>query len=306
MFEQNERELVAWMKLTRVQGLGPVKISTLLRHFGGINEIFGATDTSLLESRVFREGMLTEWHKLKDASDEHFIQVVRDCKRDSVSIMPLYSPDYPKKLKHIASPPLTLFLAGNNDLLNKESMAIVGTRKPSEPAREFAYSFANKLAEKYVIVSGGAEGIDTAAHRGALDAAEGQTICVLGSGFNRAYPPQNEELFRQIRGKGLLVSEHLPNFPGSAFSLLQRNRITSGLAEGLLICASNESGGTMVQTKLAFEQRKPVFCPDVSMNLQPNEGIKMAIRKFGAKQVRTPDDIVSALPKKPAKLYDFA
>ncbi len=282
------------MKLGRVKGLGPCKIQALCNYFGSIDKIFDASALDLLDSRIFKEKMLPEWEKLKNASDENFLNVIYDCHSRSIAIVPLIDSLYPKKLRKISSPPLTLFLWGNATLLEKgKRIAIVGTRKPSEEAKKFALEFSDYFSKLSVtIISGGAEGIDTMAHEGALSSGVGNTICVFGTGLLHAFPPQNAVLFERIKNSnGLLITEHLPNFSGSRISFLQRNRITSGLSDALLVCASNVDGGSMVQTKIAWEQRIPIFCPAISLNIKPNEGSMIAIKKYNTTEISSPSEM---------------
>jgi DNA processing protein len=189
-------------------------------------------------------------------------------------------------------------------LLSTKKVAIVGTRQPSEKARMFAYEAARHFATMgFTVISGGAEGIDTAAHEGALNVEGGKTVCVLGNGFFHMFPPQNAQLFEKIKhSNGLLVSEHLPNFGGSRYSFIQRNRITSGLSNALLVCASAERGGSMVQTRIANDQRIPIFCPALDMNIQPDAGITIAISQFGAREIHSPQELLDVL--KSRKLLD--
>ncbi|MFH0973514.1 MAG: DNA-processing protein DprA [Candidatus Micrarchaeota archaeon] len=307
MVNFNETQLIRWMKLSRVKGLGPRKIQSLAEFFGSIDKIFEATPTELVSARVFKEGMLPEWRQLKDASDENFVKVIRECASQNIKIMPLLDEAYPLKLKRLPAPPLTLFLLGDASLLNSDKIAVVGTRQPSEKARKLAFDFAKYFADQRItVVSGGAEGIDSAAHEGALASGVGKTVCVLGSGFFKSYPSKNESLFERIRKSGgLLVSEHLPNFPGSSISLIQRNRITSGLSDALLVCASKEAGGSMIQTKIALEQRIPIFCPSLSLDVQPNEGIRIAITDFGAREVNSPQELLSKIKDAPKSLQQY-
>ena len=144
-------------------------------------------------------------------------------------------------------------------------------------------------------MSGGAIGIDASAHKGTLELSKGKTICVLGSGFFKMYPKENISLFEEIGKRGLLVSEHLPNFPGSRISLIQRNRITSGLSNVIIVVASGTHGGAMVQIKIAFEQRIPIFCPKLSLNLEPNEGLRQVIDEWGGKETDDVYEIIALL-----------
>lgn len=291
----NKEQLVKWLKLTKVPKLGPSKIMKLFGLLHDIDQIFSGLDSELLRTRIFNEVMLVEFHKLKDAADENFIKVITECEEHNIKIVPIIDERYPAFLKNVPYPPLTLFLKGDLKLLYVKKIAIVGSRKADETSKNWAYHLAQDFVKKdYAIVSGGARGIDCSAHKGALD-SNGKTICVLGSGFFRMFPKDHLDLFHKIEKKGLLISEHLPNFPGSAIALIQRNRITSGLSDALVMVASGWKGGAMVQTKIAFEQRIPIFCPDRSLNLQPNEGIPQIINEWGGIEIKSGDQIVEKI-----------
>ncbi len=292
-----DAELVIWLKLCNVKGLGPVKLLKLFSIFNTVGSVCEATDSELLKTRLFNEEKLVEWNKLKDASDESFRNVIRDCLENGIHITPLIDEKYPKQLLNIPYSPTTLFLKGDSGLLNSEIIALVGTRDADKPALNWTYKTAKELANSnFTVISGGAVGIDAAAHTGAIDAT-GKTICVLGSGLLKPFPEENHSLFNKISGKGLLISEHLPSFSGSRFALIQRNRITSGLALAVILCASKLTGGAMVQTEIAHQQRIPILCPSLKLNLYPNEGIKFAKEKYDAKEIESVNDAFRFLQK---------
>ena len=291
----DKEQLVKWLKLTKVPKLGPSKIMKLFGLVHDVDQIFSMPDSELLRTRIFNEAMLIEFHKLKDAADENFLKVITECEESHIRIMPIIDERYPVFLKNVPYPPLTLFLKGDLELLYVKKVAIVGSRKADDASKRWAHHLAQDFLKKeYAIVSGGAIGIDYSAHRGALD-SNGRTICVLGSGFFRMFPESHLDLFHEIEKKGLLISEHLPNFPGSAIALVQRNRITSGISDALVMVASGERGGAMVQTKIAFEQRIPIFCPDRSLNLQPNEGIAQVINEWKGIEIKSSNQILEKM-----------
>ena len=186
-----KEQLVKWMKLTKVPKLGPSKIMKLFGQVHDIDRIFSMTDSELLRTRIFNEGMLGEFHKLKIAAEENFLKVLTECEEKSITIVPIIDERYPQFLKNISYPPLTLFLKGDMTLLYKKKIAIVGSRKADERSKKWAYDITQEFVTKeYVVVSGGAVGIDYSAHRGALD-ANGKTICVLGSGFFKMFPEEH-------------------------------------------------------------------------------------------------------------------
>lgn len=293
----DEKTLVNWMKLTRVNGLGPKKITSLFFAFKSLNNILAASRDELLACGLFNEKMLDSWEHVKGASDENFIKVIESCKQNNIKIMTMFDEAYPACLRDIPSSPLTLFLWGNTNLLSSAKIGIVGSREAEKSALDIAYSSAKHLAERgFTIVSGGANGIDTMAHKGALDAG-GKTISVLGAGFFNLYPKENIQLFEEIKKEGLLISEHLPNFSGSAISYIQRNRITSGLSSALLVCATNKlTGGTSTQVQTAYKQGIPIFCP--ASELAGNPGLAELVKKYGIKQIQNSGEIIDFLKNK--------
>ena len=297
--EFNREEILLWFKLSQVPKLGPVKLLALFTLFGNIQKIFKADKELLLKSRIFNIEMISELEKIKNASDDNFFRAIDECISNDIAVLPIISNKYPLNLKRMPYPPKSLFLKGNVSLLESNAVAVVGTRHPSEEALKWTFKNSKILAENnFTVISGGAIGVDSAAHQGALEASGGKTIAVLGTGFFKKYPEENLPLFEKIeKNDGLLISEHLPNFPGSRFSLLQRNRITSGLSQGLVMVASGGKGGAMVQTKIAFDQKIPIFCPSLSLNLQPNEGVKEVIEKFGGKEIFTIEEVILFLSR---------
>ena len=294
----NKLDLLHWLKLSRVPKLGPKRIQDLFGIFRNTDNILSASDEDLLRTRIFNEQMIQEWNKLKNALDDNFLQVIEECKKNEIDIIPIINDMYPYNLKRIPYPPKTLFLSGDTSLLKTRKVAIVGTRKAGEVAKKWTFENAKLLAKNNItVVSGGAIGIDTAAHKGALDVLDGKTICVLGSGFFKMYPEENISLFKEISKKGLLISEHLPKFPGSRISLIQRNRITSGLSDALIMVSSGKMGGSMVQTKMAFEQRVPIFCPKISLGLEPTEGIRQIIQEWGGKEIESAREVIDFINK---------
>lgn len=293
----NNEQIVKWLKLTFVKnGLGPIRIQKLLNLFGNIDKIYDVSSSELLATGIMNKKMIDSFEKLKNASDSNLYKLIETCESNNIKILPFFSSFYPKKLKSISQSPLTLYLKGNEDLLNsKQIIAVVGVREPSKEARDMAYSFSKSLSNSgVVIISGGALGIDTAAHLGALESDNKRTISVLPYGFLHPYPSENKELFDSIvENGGLLVSENSPNFKGSEISFVQRNRITSGLSDSIFVVAANEAGGGWQQMKTAHMQKKPIFCPKLNKNILPNEGIKVAIKDFDAVEIDSADTILN-------------
>ena len=203
-------------------------------------------------------------------------------------------PRFPELLERIPTPPERLYIKGDPDLLHMPALAIVGSRNPTEAGRRTAYEFARHLgAAGFCIVSGLAEGIDTAAHRGALDAGAA-TVAFLGHGIDRVYPAKNLDLAHAIAAQGALASEFpLGTHPDKSL-FPQRNRLISGLSLGTLVVEAARRSGSLITARLAGEQGREVFAVPGSIHNPLSRGCHKLIRQ-GAKLVETADDIVAEL-----------
>jgi DNA processing protein len=202
--------------------------------------------------------------------------------------------DFPELLTDIPGPPERLYVKGNPEFLHLPALAIVGSRNPTEGGRRNAFEFARHLGGAgFCIVSGLAEGIDTAAHRGAL-AAGAPTVAVLGHGIDRVYPAANRDLAHEIAAHGALVSEFPLGTPPGRSLFPQRNRIISGLSLGTVVVEAARRSGSLITARLAGEQGREVFAIPGSIHNPLARGCHKLIRQ-GAKLVETADDIVAEL-----------
>ena len=213
-------------------------------------------------------------------------------------IISLADSDYPIALPHVKSPPLLLYIKGNPALLHSPQIAIVGSRNPSHAGREHAQHFAHDLCQAgLTVTSGMALGIDTAAHRGALQ-AKGNTIAVLGSGLESIYPKRNLPLSREIAASGALISEYpLRATPLPAY-FPQRNRIIAGLSQATLVVEAALKSGSLITAHLAADQGKEVFAIPSSIHNPLARGCHHLIKE-GAKLVETVTDITQELTEVP-------
>lgn len=204
---------------------------------------------------------------------------------------------YPEKLRNIKKPPFKLYAIGNIKLLNKPSIAIVGTRHITEYGIQNCKYFAQKIVEKDIpIVSGMAIGTDSVAHKTALEYG-GETIAVLPSGFDNIYPKGNIKLFEKIINQnGLIVTEYPPNISANSDRFLERNRIVSGLSEGILVIESAFRSGTSVTAKLAYQQGRVVMALPGRLDDSYGVGVNKLIQK-GAKLVTDIDDVLECFPQ---------
>lgn len=201
---------------------------------------------------------------------------------------------YPKILKNIKNPPKQLYLEGNIKLLNTHGIAIIGSRKCSENGSKMAKKFAQELVSQNItIISGMANGIDTYAHMGALE-NRGNTIAVLGCGFNNIYPQENEKFYKQIiNNNGLIVSEYPPETKASSEKFIERNRIVSGLSIGILVIEAKHRSGTSVTAKIAKSQNRKVFTIPHDLNDKCGIGTNRLIKK-GASLITSTKDIIES------------
>ena len=213
----------------------------------------------------------------------------------NIKIIKKEDKEYPEKLLKIKDPPEQLYVIGDESLLNKRSIAIIGSRDCTMYGYEQAKKFAKELSKKDIcIVSGMAIGIDSAAHIGAK-CEKGKTTAVLGSGFNKIFPEENKELFYQILNEGgCIITEYGPDVEPSYNNFPRRNRIVSGLVEGVLVVEARHRSGTSITAKYAKQQEKKIFC--IPSNLENPTGVGTGrLIQEGAKLVLEPNDILLEL-----------
>lgn len=202
---------------------------------------------------------------------------------------------YPVLLKEIIDPPLALHFRGDLSLLARPALAIVGSRRASPYGVNAAEHLARQIAGAgIVIVSGGARGIDAAAHHAALDAG-GSTIAVLGTGIDIVYPASNRRLFRRIEERGLIVSEFPPGTPPKPENFPMRNRVISGLARGTVIVEATSRSGSLITARMAAEQGRDVFAVPGSIFSAGSEGTHRLVQ-YGAKLVHDANDVLEEFP----------
>jgi DNA processing protein len=283
-------EKLQWLSLSQIEGLGCQTFCQLLKTFGSPSEIYRKKFKEL--RAVVSEKIALE---IGQGVDETGLQdTLTWLAQANNHLVTLADADYPKALLEIADPPPLLYAKGNLALLNKLSIAIVGSRNASVQGEKNAEAFAQGLAEHGLcIVSGLALGIDGAAHRGALK-AKGDTIAVVGTGLDMVYPAQHRDLAHQIASNGLIISE----FPLGTLSKPQnfprRNRLISGLSLGCLVVEANLKSGSQITARLSAEQGREVFAIPGSIHSPLAKGCHQLIKQ-GAKLVDSLQDIVEEL-----------
>ncbi len=200
--------------------------------------------------------------------------------------------EYPEKLKNIYSSPQKLYVIGDKSLLHCKSIAIIGCRNCTKKGAYNAYRFGYELAKKGVcIISGLARGIDTYSHIGAIK-AKGKTIAVLGSGLDVIYPKENKEIYCEIlKNNGLIVTEYPLGAKPERYHFPERNRIISGLSDGVLVIEAKEKSGTLITVDFALDQGKDIYAVPGDITNENSFGTNNLIKE-GATPVTIVDDII--------------
>jgi len=239
-----------------------------------------------------------DWNKIyQDILDKKPInknEVKEKLKEITTPYITLLSQNYPTCLKSTFKPPFVLYYKGDITLLNgdKKRIAVIGSRDNSNYGEDSTKKICKGLVkENIIIVSGLAKGIDAIAHKCCLD-NNGKTIAVIGNGFDTIYPKENEELYKLIEERGLIISEYPPKVNPDSFNFPKRNRIIAGLSDGVVVIEAKEKSGTMNTVAHALEDGKQIFCVPERSN--SNSGCNKLIKE-GAKLVETAQDILEEL-----------
>lgn len=282
-------QTIYWVWIQQALGYANNKIMSVVQDYTFAEDFYRASLSDKLACADFNS---KERSRLADTSLEQAKSIVQSCVKNKIDIVTIGDADYPFLLKEIFAPPVLLYVKGDTSVLKSQlSVAMVGTRSATPYGKRSAFDFAYKLAANNVtVVSGGALGVDTYAHKGALQ-ANGRTICVLGCGLNYHYLMENESMRNSIAVLGAVVSEYPPNFPPSKFTFPQRNRIISGLARGTLVVEAGTKSGSLITANLALEQNRDVFAIPGSILSDVSFGTNKLI-KLGAKPVTEVEDIL--------------
>jgi len=215
--------------------------------------------------------------------------------RAGVKPVSYYDGEYPPLLKEIGLSPLILYCMGDVSLLQTRCVGVVGTRDPSRYGLEVTEQFSGTLAKcDLTIVSGLARGIDSMAHRAALEAG-GKTVAVLGCGIDKVYPADNASLYQRIKSEGLLVSEYGPGVSANNFQFPERNRIISGLSDGVLVTEAGQKSGSLHTANNAVDQGRDLFVIPANLTSTRGFGSNMLIKKMPHCAVFSPDDVAERL-----------
>lgn len=251
-------EKVYWVWLQRVLGISSsLKSDEIVSYFHTAKDIYSAGENEWRLSGIFTPHQI---EKLKNSDLSAAEKIVGQCVKNGWRILTPDDGSYPSMLFKLPNFPLVLYVSGNLDCLkNKITIAMVGTRKPCRNSACIARALAASVTRSGgLIVSGGALGIDSASHTGALDAG-GKTIAVLGCGFNCSYPAANKALRNDISKNGALITEYPPDTQAFGANFPIRNRIISGLSYGTVVIEASERSGSLITANYALEQGRDVY-----------------------------------------------
>lgn len=271
-----------WLHLYRSDNVGPATFFRLIERFGT-----AARALEALPELAHRGGGKQFKPYPRDAAEKELAAL----QRIGARLLIAEDPAFPEALRALEIVPL-LTVRGNADLLTRPAVAIVGGRDASLNGRKIAQMMAQDLGRAgLVVVSGLARGIDTAAHRGALESG---TVAVLAGGIDQVYPPENAALHASIAASGCLVSEMPPGFVAQAQHFPRRNRIVSGLAQAVVLVEAKLKSGSLITARLALEQGRELFAVPGSP-LDPRSSGCNDLIKQGAALVETAEDVIAAL-----------
>lgn len=284
----NQKELEFW--LATILSIGPVKTKQLLEYFETEEEIYKAEKTSLLEVEGITEKIAEDIIKSR-VSAEIQKKYENICEK-GIQLVSIHDTIYPNKLRDISKNPYALFVRGELPEESRVSIAIVGARNCSIYGKEMAYWFGKSLSNAGIqVISGLALGIDGFAHKGALEGRT-HTYGILGCGIDICYPRENFDLYMSMQKKGGIISEYGPGIPGRSFQFPMRNRIISGLCDGVLVVEARERSGSLITADLGLEQGKEIFAVPGRIGDKLSEGCNNLV-KMGAEIVQSPKDILN-------------
>ena len=280
----------ALIALNLIEHVGPVRARSLLEHFGEAPKILTASKAALLRVRSVGDETaeaIVHWEKSVDLAGE-----LKRLSESGCRALIQSDEEYPELLRQIYDPPIALYIKGALTAKDKNAVAMVGSRMTTHYGLEAARKLAYQLAYVGVtVVSGGARGIDTAAHQGAL-AARGRTVVVLGTGINVVFPPENRELFGRAAANGAVVTQFPFNRNGDRQSFAIRNRIIAGLTLGTVVVEADLHSGALITSNFATEYGRQVFAVPGRVDSPRSKGCHDLIKK-GAKLCEGAEDVLS-------------
>lgn len=246
-----------WIWFSRINKIGAKVQNDLLKRYKNPEKIWNLTKEELQKSKILKD---TEINTILDANYRtNLDKYVEYMQKNNIKMITIQDEKYPQKLRNIYDPPVVLYIKGNEEILKNSSIAIIGSRMCSNYGKQMAKQFAYKLSKHNInIISGLAKGIDTYAHIGAIK-AEKPTIAIIGCGIDIIYPEENKKVYESILKKGLIISEYVIGTKPEKMNFPQRNRIISGLSDGVLVVEAGKKSGTFITVDFALENGKNIY-----------------------------------------------
>lgn len=271
-----------------VPGLGRSRIPDLINALGSARAVFEASAATLTATGLCTPRAVQNFISNRDARLPQRLDYF--CRHNDVQILAYTDAAYPQSLQNLSDKPLVLYVKGELPQANY-ALAIVGSRRCTEYGVRAAACFAQAMTREGIpIISGGAKGIDTAAHEACLQAG-GTTVAVLGCGLDIVYPSENAKLFARIAEQGALVTEYPPGVPPAAANFPARNRIIVGLSQAVLVAEAGKRSGAVITANIAADEGREVYCVPGNIFDGSSIGCHELIRT-GAKLVDMPQDIL--------------
>jgi len=246
-----------WIWFSRINKIGAKTQNELLEKYKSPENIWNLTRKELTKDKIINNEQIetilnTEYRKNLEKYAEYM-------HKNNIKMITIHDEKYPQKLCNIYDPPVVLYVMGNDSILNNLSLGIIGSRLCSNYGKHIAEHFAYNLSKHNInIISGLAKGIDVYAHMGTIKANK-STIAVVGCGLDIVYPKENREIFKKIIKSGTIVSEYIIGTKPEKMNFPARNRIISGLADGILVVEASKKSGTFITVDFALEQGKNIY-----------------------------------------------
>jgi DNA processing protein len=290
--QQHSVDIEKWLKLIRVDNVGPTTFAKLIKHFGSAERALGASASEL--AKIDGIGFKTAEQIARTRNKFDTATELELAEKLGVWIINLADERYPPVLKRIYDPPPVLYIKGSLVGSDNLAIAIVGTRRCSLYGQEQSSRLAHFLSSAgFTICSGMARGIDSAAHQGALSAG-GRTIAVQGCGLANIFPPENKKLFELIAESGACISELPLRYEPLSENFPPRNRIIAGLALGTIVVEAGLRSGALITARAALENNREVMAVPGKIDSPLSKGAHQLIKQ-GAKLVESVEDVMEAL-----------
>ena len=279
-----------WIWFSLIKGLGSKRKQKLLESYKTPEKIYKLTKKELIATNGIGEKMVENILKSKD--EDYLKKYILYMQKHNIDIININDENYPKILKEIYDPPISLYIKGNKNILNNTSVAIIGCRQSSQYGIKVAKYFGYNLAKNEVnVVSGLAKGIDSYAHIGSI-CANGKTITVIGNGIDTIYPKENINIANKILEKGgTIISEYPLGTKPEKMNFPARNRIISGISKSVIVVEAKEKSGTLLTVDFALEQGRDVYVVPGNINSINSIGTNELLKQ-GAKIITCYKDII--------------